>query len=74
MLLNRTGNYVSMMPEDESNAEMTIVKIPGWNLAPLFNEWENKVFALFLEQFWKKWGISSDEIFQEPDCVRTYLN
>jgi hypothetical protein len=64
--MDRSGKYVSITPPGEQS---TVVKVPGFSLVPVFEEWENKVFARFLEDFWAKWGITYDEIYFPPDSI-----
>ena len=67
----RSGKYVSITPPGEQS---TVVKVPGFSLVPVFEEWDNKIFARFLEEFWAKWGITYDEIYFPPDSIRSYLS
>ena len=66
----RDGKYVSVTSPENGT---TIVKLPGFSLAPVFSDWNYEIFARFLEKFWVKWGISIDEIFIPPNSIRTYL-
>ena len=66
----RDGNYLSMTSVKNRT---TIVKLPGLSLAPIFDEWNDEIFARFLEEFWAKWSIPFDEIFVPPNSVRSYL-
>jgi hypothetical protein len=68
--MERNGKYVSLTGKDNKT---TVVKLPGFSLVPIFAEWDNKIFVRFLEEFWKKWGITYDEIFIPPNSIRTYL-
>jgi hypothetical protein len=66
----RNGKYVSLTsPANQT----TIVKLPSMSLVPIFDEWDNRIFARFLEEFWAKWGITFEEIFIPPNSIRTYL-
>ena len=69
-LMVRNGNYMGM---EISENQTTVIKLPGYSLAPVFEEWDNKVFARFLERFWGKWGLTYEEIFTPPDSFRSYL-
>jgi hypothetical protein len=67
----RSGKYVSITPSGEQSI---VVKVPGFSLVPFFEDWDNEVYAHFLEQFWTKWGIAYDQIFVPPDSIRTCLS
>lgn len=69
--MDRSGRYVSVTPPGEQS---TVVKVPGFSLVPVFEEWDNEVFARFLQEFWAKWGITYDEIYFPPDSIRSYLS
>jgi len=69
-LIARNSKYVSMTTTEN---QTTVIKLPGFSLAPVFDEWDNQQFARFLEDFWSKWGITYDEIFIPPNSFRSYL-
>ncbi|MBC7878288.1 MAG: hypothetical protein H7Y59_14050 [Anaerolineales bacterium] len=56
-----------------SENQIAVIKLPGFSLAPVFDEWDNQVFARFLERFWSKWGLTYEEIFTPPNSFRSYL-
>ena len=67
----RSSKCVSITSPGERS---TVLKVPGFRLVPVFEEWDNKVFARFLEQFWAKWGITYDKIYFPRDSIRSYLS
>ncbi len=67
----RPGKYVSITPPGEQS---TVLKVPGLSLVPFFEDWDNVVYASFLEQFWSKWGITYGQIFAPPDSIQTSLS
>lgn len=67
----RSSKYVSLTPPE---GRSTVVKVPGYSLVPVFEDWDNSVFGRFLEEFWEKWGITYEEIYSPPDSVRSYLS
>lgn len=69
-LMVRNGKYMSMTTQEN---QTMIIKLPGFSLAPVFEEWDNQLFARFLESFWSKWGLIYDEIFIPPNSFRSYL-
>jgi hypothetical protein len=69
--MNRSGSYAFIaQPRQKSS----VYRVPGFSLVPVFGEWDNRVFARFLEAFWAKWGINYDEIYFPPDTIRSYLS
>jgi hypothetical protein len=40
---------------------------------PVFNPWENQAYARLLEEMWKKWHISQEEILQNPQEPLSYI-
>ena len=69
--MDHSGGYASIT---QSGQQSSVFKVPGFSLVPVFGEWDNKVFARFLEAFWAKWGITYDEIYFPPDTIRSYLS
>jgi len=69
-LMVRNSKYMAMTTSEN---QITVIKLPGFSLAPVFNEWENQIFARFLEKFWRKWGLTYEDIFTPPNSFRSYL-
>lgn len=69
-LIVRNSNYMGIT-DDENHS--TVIKLPGYSLAPVFDEWDNQIFARFLARFWGKWGLTYEEIFTPPNSFRSYL-
>jgi hypothetical protein len=40
---------------------------------PVFNPWENQAYARLLEEMWKKWHISREEILKDPQEPLSYI-
>ena len=69
-LIVRNETYVSLTSKDNHS---TIIQAPRMSVMPKFDEWDNKMFAYFLEEFLSKYGITFDEIFVEPNSIRSTL-
>lgn len=68
-LMVRNSKYMGV---ETSENQMSVIKLPGYSLAPVFDEWDNKIFVRFLERFWDKWGLTYEEIFIPPNSFRSY--
>lgn len=74
-LFNRVPQYL-IYPPAGPEAAITIESMPLQSAAaggPLFNKWDNKVYAQVLETFWKPWEISRFEILKKPESPLSFL-
>src|SRR5690606_16007607 len=74
-LFNRVPQYLVYPPATPEEA-LVIESMPlqgGAETRPLFDRWDNKVYAQVLETFWKPWGISRFEILKDPAGPLTEL-
>jgi hypothetical protein len=65
----RSGKYVGLTSEIQTP---TIVRIPGYSLKPYFDDWNYPILAQFLAEFWGKYGIKYEEIYNPP-YLMTFL-
>lgn len=73
-LFNRVPQYLTVMP-DENHTEFIIscMDLQETDPSPVFDTWENKVYAQVLEAFWKPWEISRFEILKDPEKPMSVL-
>lgn len=73
-LMNRNPSYIINFPSRETE-EITVITMPimGMSSKPLYEDWEQRDYAYFLEHYWSKGGLTFDMIFTEPNRVLTYL-
>jgi len=73
-LKNRTPSYICILPS-KNHEKLSVMTSPvqGLSNAPIFDDWDQRIYAKFLEHHWKNWGLSFDSIFVEPDLVVTFL-
>jgi len=64
-LFNRLPEYTFMPVEGTTYIEA--MPLRGNMTKPLFDVWQNKVYAQVLENFWKPWGYVVFEIIKNPD-------
>lgn len=64
-LFNRLPEYTFMPVEGTIYIEA--MPLRGNMTKPLFDVWQNKVYAQVLENFWKPWGYVVFEIIKNPD-------
>lgn len=55
----------------ETERDKIIVSNP--DTAYSFEEWDDKIFSQVLANYWKPWGITTQEIYQYPGTTITYL-
>eukprot|EP01012_Entosiphon_sulcatum_P028042 TRINITY_DN33886_c0_g1_i1.p1 TRINITY_DN33886_c0_g1~~TRINITY_DN33886_c0_g1_i1.p1 ORF type:complete len:213 (+),score=25.19 TRINITY_DN33886_c0_g1_i1:33-641(+) len=64
-LFNRLPEYTFMPVEGTTYIEA--MPLRGNMTKPLFDVWQNKIYAQVLENFWKPWGYVVFEIIKNPD-------
>jgi len=64
-LFNRLPEYTFMPVEGTTYIEA--MPLRGNMSKPLFDVWQNKVYAQVLQNFWKPWGYVVFEIIKNPD-------
>lgn len=70
-LFNRLPEY-NILPTQEA-VYFEAMPLRGMSNKPLFDFWQNKIYAQVLENFWKPWGIVLFEILKDPENPLTYL-
>jgi hypothetical protein len=70
-LFNRLPEYTVMPTEDTVFIES--MPLRGMSNKPLFDMWQNKIFAQVLENFWKPWGILLFEILKDPENPMSHI-
>ncbi len=70
-LLNRLPDY-HVLPTDEA-VFLEAMPLKGMSTKPIFDEWQNKIYAQVLENFWKRWDILRLEILKDPENPMSYL-
>jgi hypothetical protein len=70
-LFNRLPEYTIMPTEDAIFIEA--MPLRSMSNKPLFDIWQNKIFAQVLENFWKPWGILLFEILKDPENPMSHL-
>ncbi len=70
-LLNRLPDYHILPTEDAIFIEAMPLK--GMSSKPIFDDWQNKIYAQVLENFWKRWDILSLQILKDPEIPMSYL-
>jgi len=73
-VMNRVPKYLSVIPESETNVS-SVVTLPlaGLSTKPIFDEWNQRRYAMFLAQYLEKWELTFEDLFQEPDLVMSFL-
>lgn len=73
-LMNRVPKYFIGLPQKEGD-KVTVMPLPlqGLTTLPIFNEWKQKDYAIFLALQWSKYGMELKEVFKEPDMVLSNL-
>ena len=67
-LFNPIPEYLVIPPAgNELQFTICVQPLEGAGFRPLFNKWDNAVYAQVLEAFWKPWNISKKEILEIPD-------
>ncbi|MFT4667617.1 MAG: hypothetical protein ACI923_002160 [Flavobacteriales bacterium] len=70
-LLNIYAEYTIKSIEDKLIVEST--PLIGTDNKPLFDRWDNDMFAQVLSLYWKPWGITKDEILTFGNSPISYL-
>lgn len=68
-LFNRLPEYHIFNNNEQINIEA--INLRGMSSKPLFDDWQNKVYAQVLENFWKPYNISQFEILKNPQLLKT---
>ncbi|MBB6236970.1 hypothetical protein HDC90_001587 [Pedobacter sp. AK013] len=71
-LFNRLPEYTFMPVEGTTYIEA--MPLRGNMTKPLFDVWQNKVYAQVLENFWKPWGYVVFEIIKNPDEPMSFFD
>jgi len=72
-LLNRDPSYVAILPDDEYT-KTHVINLPTAGFNPeVFDDWNPREYAKYLEYFWAKYGIRFEDIYKETGEVATYL-
>lgn len=73
-LMNRIPKYMMMLPEEEGQ-KVTVWASPlqGLSTKPVFDEWNQRDYAAYLAFQLNKYGIQFEDIFKEPNLVRSIL-
>ncbi|GAA4094218.1 hypothetical protein [Mucilaginibacter panaciglaebae] len=70
-LFNRLPEY-TLLPVNEA-LYIEAEPLRGMSSKPLFDHWQNKVYAQVLENFWKNWGFLLLEIIKNPEEPMSFL-
>lgn len=68
-LLNTSSEYEFLFLKDS----LKVKAIPLKNPTPLFNKWDDKMYAQVLANYWKPWGLEMKDIITFPDSPISYL-
>ncbi|MGV3503362.1 MAG: hypothetical protein ACO1O1_06615 [Adhaeribacter sp.] len=58
---------------DPGDAFLTYDSLVDDITMPVFNPWDHQAYAKMLEEMWKKWGISREQILQHPGQPLSYI-
>ena len=53
--------------------EVELVPLPEENKTPLFGKWDDKTFSQVLANYWKPWGLTTNDIYSFPNSPISYL-
>ena len=53
--------------------EVEVVALPEENKLPLFGKWDDKTFSQVLANYWKPWGLTTNDIYSFPNSPISYL-
>jgi hypothetical protein len=69
-LMNRVPKFVMVRSEGE-NKKVIVVSpsLQGYSTAPVYEEWSQNDYASWLAWYWKKYGLTFDDVYKEPDMV-----
>ena len=70
-LINIYAEYTIKSTED--NVVLESAPLSGTNNTPLFDRWDDDMFAQVLSLYWKPWGITKDEIITLGNSPISYL-
>lgn len=70
-LRNRGTHFVSSA-SDEDGA-ISVMGIPGLSKKSYFDDWNNLDYLKYLKHFMRKWPISEEDLFQEPDLIASFI-
>lgn len=74
LLLNRIPKYMNILPEREGGTVYVVtLNIHGMSAAPIFDEWDQKMYARILASYWDAYGLDFSKIFIEPNLVYTMI-
>jgi hypothetical protein len=71
-LFNRLPEYTIMPVEGTIYIEAMALR--GTGNKPLFDNWQHKIYAQVLENFWKPWGHLRFEIVKDPTAPMSYFH
>jgi len=77
-LRNRTPKYITIQPEngnENEDEEAVVISLPlgGMSSKPIYNQWKQKEYATFLFNIWRKWNVTWEDVFREPNQVLSML-
>jgi len=68
-LLKRFAEYKIDCTEEK----VMVTSVPLAAAQPLFNPWDDDMFAQLLADYWKPWGITKKDIYEFPNSPISYL-
>jgi hypothetical protein len=70
-LLNHFAEYSIASTEEKVIVES--ISLTGTANKPLFDRWDDDMFAQVLTDYWKPWGITKDKIISFPNSPNSFL-
>jgi hypothetical protein len=73
-LMNRVPKYLMILPKKEGD-KVTVAATPlqGLSSSPIYDEWNQRDYAIYLASIWSRYGMKYEDIFREPDMVLSML-
>jgi len=73
-LLNRIPKYLTIFPDDQySPFYVDTLNLQGFDATPVFNEWDQKIYAKILASYWASYGLTLPDIYREPNEVLSFI-
>lgn len=73
-LLNRIPEYLNMLPDDQlSPVYVDTLNLQGFTSTPVFDEWDQKIYAKILASYLTAYGFTLPDIYREPNEVLSFI-
>ena len=70
-LLNTSTDY--RFDASREAVVVEVVSLPDEKNLPLFRKWDDKTFSQVLANYWKPWGLTTNDIYSFPNSPISYL-